>query len=375
MEGFEPPNGGIKTRCLTTWRHPNAFVTSARRRRPAPAPSVSGRPAARNCKRAASGDRLRPRVAQPCHPAGLPASTASACATSAITANTQDPVPVRRAVPKRPSQSSAPAHSWVLLAHHGFAVVPTTGLQETGNCEHRRIPCQFRGFEHIRRADGHVGPQQQVHRFGEVDWHEPFTDSLRPGRPRMHEDGHVGAQFEAQFGQSPAENPVPHSWFNATSTVAASELPLARPRPPSEAAFRPRLPPPASGTRRSRRRPRPQPPRGAHGQVLVCRHACQRAQALDDTRRPLVETDRIPEIDELKGRLQLVVAVGPPANDVQEQVQLAGRGPGRAGCPSTRFMGQAGPSRPRRCARAWRPSWRSGVTATASPPAHRARRN
>src|ERR1700679_4116050 len=23
VEGFEPPNGGIKTRCLTTWRHPN----------------------------------------------------------------------------------------------------------------------------------------------------------------------------------------------------------------------------------------------------------------------------------------------------------------------------------------------------------------
>src|SRR6516164_1108552 len=24
VEGFEPPNGGIKTRCLTTWRHPSA---------------------------------------------------------------------------------------------------------------------------------------------------------------------------------------------------------------------------------------------------------------------------------------------------------------------------------------------------------------
>ena len=23
MEGFEPPNAGTKTRCLTTWRHPN----------------------------------------------------------------------------------------------------------------------------------------------------------------------------------------------------------------------------------------------------------------------------------------------------------------------------------------------------------------
>ena len=23
MEGFEPPNAGTRTRCLTTWRHPN----------------------------------------------------------------------------------------------------------------------------------------------------------------------------------------------------------------------------------------------------------------------------------------------------------------------------------------------------------------
>src|SRR5690606_36010443 len=26
-EGFEPPNGGIKTRCLTTWRRPNFSQT------------------------------------------------------------------------------------------------------------------------------------------------------------------------------------------------------------------------------------------------------------------------------------------------------------------------------------------------------------
>jgi hypothetical protein len=23
VEGFEPANGGVKVRCLTTWRHPN----------------------------------------------------------------------------------------------------------------------------------------------------------------------------------------------------------------------------------------------------------------------------------------------------------------------------------------------------------------
>src|SRR5688500_2919581 len=29
VEGFEPPNGGIKTRCLTTWRHPNCLTLRA----------------------------------------------------------------------------------------------------------------------------------------------------------------------------------------------------------------------------------------------------------------------------------------------------------------------------------------------------------
>src|SRR5215470_9844405 len=28
VEGFEPPYGGIKTRCLTTWRHPSRFNDS-----------------------------------------------------------------------------------------------------------------------------------------------------------------------------------------------------------------------------------------------------------------------------------------------------------------------------------------------------------
>ena len=25
-EGFEPPNGGTRTHCLTTWRRPNVFI-------------------------------------------------------------------------------------------------------------------------------------------------------------------------------------------------------------------------------------------------------------------------------------------------------------------------------------------------------------
>ena len=30
VAGFEPANGGIKTRCLATWRHPNETAMSVR---------------------------------------------------------------------------------------------------------------------------------------------------------------------------------------------------------------------------------------------------------------------------------------------------------------------------------------------------------
>ena len=42
VEGFEPPYGGIKTRCLTAWRHPNLKIRSpAQPAPPAHAPPVS----------------------------------------------------------------------------------------------------------------------------------------------------------------------------------------------------------------------------------------------------------------------------------------------------------------------------------------------
>src|SRR4029077_148074 len=34
VEGFEPPYGGIKTRCLTAWRHPNLKSTISHREKP-----------------------------------------------------------------------------------------------------------------------------------------------------------------------------------------------------------------------------------------------------------------------------------------------------------------------------------------------------
>ena len=50
VEGFEPPNGGIKTRCLTTWRHPS--IRTAR------AETVRGRASYSRINRAARAQAL-----------------------------------------------------------------------------------------------------------------------------------------------------------------------------------------------------------------------------------------------------------------------------------------------------------------------------
>src|SRR5215510_1565826 len=76
-EGFEPPNGGIKTRCLTTWRRPNY----------------------RSVTRDNNGERFSPRTTYPLQRAGKRARTARAACSSGRATNTQAPVPVSLASP------------------------------------------------------------------------------------------------------------------------------------------------------------------------------------------------------------------------------------------------------------------------------------
>ena len=92
VEGFEPPYGGIKTRCLTTWRHPNSFHPC--------------RP-----RRSWTGDVFNPRATKPVHRSGTLAATRSASMARSKAANTHAPVPVSRAGANRASQSSASATS------------------------------------------------------------------------------------------------------------------------------------------------------------------------------------------------------------------------------------------------------------------------
>ena len=79
VEGFEPPNGGIKTRCLTTWRHPNAdrLFSSTRARRPR---TIQTRHCRGSCLQAAVQQPAASRRARthrrPCRSAARPAAPA-----------------------------------------------------------------------------------------------------------------------------------------------------------------------------------------------------------------------------------------------------------------------------------------------------------
>src|SRR5690348_2223193 len=92
VEGFEPPNGGIKTRCLTTWRHPSIANSLAHRER-------------------CAGEILSPRATKLVHSSGTRAAMRSASMAVAQDAKIQEPVPVSRAGAYRDNQSSAAATS------------------------------------------------------------------------------------------------------------------------------------------------------------------------------------------------------------------------------------------------------------------------
>src|SRR5688500_6606087 len=91
--GFEPPYAGIKTPCLTTWRRPIGSDMSY----------VSVSLAAVTC----TGERLSPLATNPRQPCGRRSTIDSAVIRVGTDANTQLPVPVRRAAEKLFSQSNA----------------------------------------------------------------------------------------------------------------------------------------------------------------------------------------------------------------------------------------------------------------------------
>ena len=75
----------------------------------------------------------------------------------------------------------------------------------------------------------------------------------------------------------------------------------------------------------------------AHAEILILGDSRHVEAAPNAPVAAHLDVDVIAQVDELKAGLQFVIAVGPPADDVQEQIELGGCRPGRAAliaCPS-----------------------------------------
>src|SRR5579862_5392581 len=186
VEGFEPPNGGIKTRCLTTWRHPSTLCTAPRggnltaassapplpqllaQRRDVQPPCHRARPAVGNPRREALGLRG----------AGKRRVHARAGARQARRSEAAEPV-------------ERLAHLRAERAHDTLAVVPAARLKKVAYCDEGGISCQFRALEH--RCGAHRDPRvnHQVPALGELDLGEALADTLPPRRKTFNKNRHI----------------------------------------------------------------------------------------------------------------------------------------------------------------------------------------
>src|SRR6202051_5214859 len=131
VEGFEPPYGGIKTRCLTAWRHPNLESTIG---------ETSGAETQAVANLSSKGESFSPRTKKPFHPGGNSLKISRPPAGISQAKKTQAPVPVRRAGPKPDNQSSARATS-------GYR--RRTTLKQSFRPPDARKPCIVMGAEFL----------------------------------------------------------------------------------------------------------------------------------------------------------------------------------------------------------------------------------
>ena len=134
----------------------------------------------------------------------------------------------------------------------------------------------------------------------------------------------------------------PHKRFSASSVVAASELPPPMPAPQGTCLSMWMSAPsavPLACLQRSG-------PRAGTGRRRAARGRGRGAASRPSSRQ--LEVQRVGPVDQHEGRLQQVVAVGAAADDVQEEVELGGRGQVVQGMRAVGLHGAAGRSGPGR---------------------------
>src|SRR4029077_1620885 len=199
VEGFEPPNGGIKTRCLTTWRPPS---TSARTENNAGAhlTAASGPPPAlpkllvhRRAVQAAC-DETHPAVR---HTRGQPLSLGRTAARGKDTG----PGAGEARAPLAREPIDRRRHLGRACPDYRLAVVAPTRLKKGAYCDEGGISCQFRALEDLPGTDTDPGIDDHVPGLRQANRGEPFPDTLRPGRRNLNKNRDIRAELECQRGE------------------------------------------------------------------------------------------------------------------------------------------------------------------------------
>ena len=268
VEGFEPSYDGIKTRCLTTWRHPNS--QTSRFRGTAPPPGV---PAGASGRARGPRNRATP-VASP---------SRAAVRGPAIGERREHAAAGARHLRLAPfgEPGERPAHFGTAPGHHRLAIVASTCLQEAANCRLGGFPCQFRSLKHVGGARSRPPERRRQSAFRAVPG---ASGAPRPPRPRRlrpcTNSGTSAPSPSPSSARAATGSRKPQISLRATSVVAASELPP--PRPPctgmrfSSRMSTPRVERPAAAC---------SAPRGAQAQVLLGRRP-RPARRAGGSRRP-----------------------------------------------------------------------------------------
>ncbi len=158
-----------------------------------------------------------------------------------------------------------------------------------------------------------------MERGGQSQRLDPFSPPPTHGRRPVPEERHVAAEVRREGVEPAGGTSRPHSRFKPSRVAAASDDPPASPACAGMTLDRVILAP------RSEPVARLQPLRRPDHQVLgPGGQAGVVAGELDPSRRGRFEGQGVAQVDRHHQRLDVVIAVGPPAQDFQEQVELGG---------------------------------------------------
>ena len=172
VEGFEPPNGGIKTRCLTTWRHPSSLHSILTRSATSHAAANGSVRARRNCS---NDPEPAPRRAPHPRRARSPRRCTRRCPSYA-------PRSARRAHRSARTASPAPAATSAWRARTtGSNTLPVPPSEKARIVMRGEFRVNSGAWNISRGAHRHPGMNHQKPALRQLHGTQPLAAALPPG--------------------------------------------------------------------------------------------------------------------------------------------------------------------------------------------------